>query len=193
MKHDRKGIPKEVKLVADREEKSVLHVYNTKEKIVLVSYINKKKSGKKNVTVLSTMRDNIKVTKDQWMKPSVSGVDVVNLLPTTHSTRIKSRRLPLNALAFILNTCCPNAKTILQDNGIKLTNFEMTYNLGKDLVLPAIRRGYSQSNGLKITVINKVRHGLRINKVSACPQPENFNPTSGRCFKCVEAIVGKKA
>ena len=97
------------------------------------------------------------------MKPSVSGVDVVNLLPSTHSTRIKSRRWPLNALAFILNTCCPNAKTILQDNGIKLTNFEMTYNLGKDLVLPAIRRGYSQSNGLKITVINKVRHGLRIN------------------------------
>ena len=65
MKHDRKGIPKDVKLVADREEKSVLHVYNTKEKIMLVSYINKKKSGKKNVTVLSTMRDNIKVTKDQ--------------------------------------------------------------------------------------------------------------------------------
>ena len=45
MKHDRKGIP-----VVDREEKSVMHAYNTKEKIRfhLVSYIDKKKSGKNN-------------------------------------------------------------------------------------------------------------------------------------------------
>ena len=67
----------------------------------------------------------------------------------------------------------------------------MTYNLGKQLVLPGIRRRYSQSNGLKITVINKIKRALGINKVSARPQPENFNGTSGRCFKCVEAIVGK--
>ena len=69
----------------------------------------------------------------------------------------------------------------------------MTYNLGEELVLPTIRRRYSQSNGLKITVINKIRRVLEINEVLARPQLENFNPTSGRCFKCVEAIVGKKS
>ena len=52
MKHSGKSIPKELKPVADREERSVMHVCNAKEKIMLVSYIDKKKSGKKNVIVL---------------------------------------------------------------------------------------------------------------------------------------------
>ena len=51
MKHDRKGISKELNLVADRGERSVMHAYNTKEKIMLASYIDKKKSAKKNVIV----------------------------------------------------------------------------------------------------------------------------------------------
>ena len=193
MKHDRKRIPIELKPVADMEERSVMHVYNTKEKIMLVSYIDKKKSGKKNVTALSTMHDNVKITKDQRKNPSVHtisdhmerGVSVVDLLSTIHSTRIKSRRFPLNTLTFILDTCRSNAKIILQDNSIKLTSFEMTYNLGKELVLPAIRRRYSQSYGLKLIVIDKIRRALGINEVSTRPQPENFNLTSGRCFKCV--------
>ena len=64
LKLDLKNIPKELKGVADMEKRSVIHVYNTKEKIMLVSYIDRKKSGKKNVIVLSTMHDNIKITKD---------------------------------------------------------------------------------------------------------------------------------
>ena len=168
---------------------------------MLFSYVDKKKSGKKNVIVLSTMHDNVKITKDQRKKPSVhimydhtkGGADVVDLLSTTHLTQIKSRRWPLNALAFILDTCRSNAKTISQDNGIKVTNSEMTYNLGRESVLQAMRGCSSQSNGLKITAINKIRHVLEINKVSTRPQPENFNPESGRLFKCVEAIVSKKS
>ena len=39
-----------------------------------------------------------------------------------------------------LDTCRSKAKTILQDNGIKLTNFEMTYNFEKELVLPGIKK-----------------------------------------------------
>ena len=34
MKHDQKSIPKEIKPVADGEERSVMHVYNIKEKIM---------------------------------------------------------------------------------------------------------------------------------------------------------------
>ena len=121
------------------------------------------------------------------------GIYVVDLLSTTHSTRKKSRRWALNAVAFILDTCRSNAKTILYNNSMKLTNFEMTYNLGKELVLSATRRRYSQSDGLKITVINKIRCVLGINEVSAHNQTENFNSTSRRCLKYVEAIVGKKS
>ena len=49
-----------------------MHVYNTKEKIMLVSYIDKKENGKKNVPV-NTMHDhdNVNITKDLGKKPSV--------------------------------------------------------------------------------------------------------------------------
>ena len=93
----------------------------------------------------------------------------------THSARVNSRRRLLNVLAFVFNACRSNAKTILQDNGIKLTNFEMTYNPGEEWVLPAIRRRYSQSNGLKIIVINIITRVLGINEASPCAQLENFN------------------
>ena len=92
---------------------SVLHVYHEQKKILLVSYIGKKKSGKKNVIILSTMHENVKVTKGQRKKPQVytmydhtkGVVDVVDLLSTIHSTTIKTKRWPLNSLAFILDTC----------------------------------------------------------------------------------------
>ena len=167
-----------------------MHSYNTKEKIMLVSYIDKKKSGKKNVIVLLSTHDNVKIMKDQRKKSNVHTmyyhmkgcVVIVNLLSTTHSTQIKFRRWPFNALGFILDTCCLNAKTILQDNGIRLTDFEMAYNLGMELVLPAIISRCSQSNGLNITVISKIRRVSGINKVFPQPQSENFNPKSGRCI-----------
>ena len=113
---------------------SVLHVYHEEKKIMLVSYVDKKKSGKKNVIILSTMHENVKVAKDQRKKPQVHtmydhtkrGVYVVDLLLTSHSTRIKTKRHILNALAFILDTCRSNGKTILVDNGIQFTIFEFT-------------------------------------------------------------------
>ena len=128
----KKRIPKEVKASNDQEEMSVLHVHHEEKKIMLVSYIDKKKSGKKNVIILSTMHENVKVTKYQRKKPQVHtmydhttwGVDVVDLLSRSYSTRIKTKRWPLNALAFILDTCRSNAKTILADNGIQFTNFD---------------------------------------------------------------------
>ena len=146
MRHDRKGIPKELKFVNDREENSVLYVYHEDKNVVLVSYIDKKKSGKKNVIVLTTMHDKVRVTNDQRKKPHIhvmydhtkGRVDIVNLLSTNHPTRIKSKRWPLNALAFVLDTCRTNAKIILGNNNIKVTHFEFTYELGKALVLPRI-------------------------------------------------------
>ena len=76
-----------------------MYVYHTKEKIMLTSYIDKKKSGKKNVTVLPSMHDSVKVTKDQIKKLSVhamydhtESVDVADLLWTSQSTRMKCKR-----------------------------------------------------------------------------------------------------
>ena len=55
MRLDRKGIPKEIKSLEHREEKSTMHAYVEEQNIMLVSYTEKKKSDKKNVVVLTTM------------------------------------------------------------------------------------------------------------------------------------------
>ena len=57
MRIDRKGIPKEIKSLENREERSVLHAFDSDEKIHLASYIDKKMSSKKNVVFLSTTKD----------------------------------------------------------------------------------------------------------------------------------------
>ena len=116
MRHDRKGIPKKVKAIGNREEKSVLYVCHEEKNIMVASYIDKKKSGKNNVIVLSAMHDSVKVTNDQRKKPQIHNmnnhtkgdIDVVDLLSTSYSTRIKSKRWPINAFAFILDTCRTN-------------------------------------------------------------------------------------
>ena len=97
MQHDRKGIPNELKAMMDRDEKSTLSVHRQDKEMMLVSYIDKKKSDKKNIIALTTMHDKVKVTNDQRCKPHVlvmydhtkGGVDVVDLISTHHSTRIK--------------------------------------------------------------------------------------------------------
>ena len=99
IRHDRKGISKEVKAMNDREEMSVLHVYHKERKVMMVSYIDEKKSGQKNVIILSTMRENVEITNDQRKKLQVhtmydhtkGGLDVLDLLSMCHSTRMKTK------------------------------------------------------------------------------------------------------
>ena len=142
------------------------------------------------------MYDSVKVTNDQRKKPQIhsmydhtkGAVDVVDLLSTSHSTRIKSKRSPINAFAFILDTCRTNAKTILHDNGKPLSNFEFTYAIGKGLVLPAIQQRYANLNGLQTAVANKMHRVLGIKE--AIHHAVDIPTKSGRCFKCIEAIMG---
>ena len=56
MRKDRKGIPKEIKILESREERSVFHVFDS-DKFLLASYIDNKMSGKMNVVFLSTTKD----------------------------------------------------------------------------------------------------------------------------------------
>ena len=46
-----------MKGVADREEKSTAFCYSEYEKTMLLSYIDKKKKGKKNILPLTTMHN----------------------------------------------------------------------------------------------------------------------------------------
>ena len=67
--------------------------------VMLVSCNDKKKTRKKNVILLTTMHNKMKTTKYKRLKPQFHTMyehkefaDVVNLLSTSHSTRIKSKR-----------------------------------------------------------------------------------------------------
>ena len=88
MRLDRKGIPKEMKSLENREERSVLYVFGSDEKILLVLYIDKNKCGKGNVVVVRTLHDEVRVTKEKKKKKDIHklydhtkwGVDVVNVI-----------------------------------------------------------------------------------------------------------------
>ena len=65
LKSDQKGIPKEMKGVADREEKSTAFCCSKDEKTMLLSYIDKKKKGKKNILALTIMHNQVKLSFDK--------------------------------------------------------------------------------------------------------------------------------
>ena len=74
MCHDRKGISKELKELKSFEEKYAIFMQSYKNNIMLVSCIDKKKPGEKNVIVLTTMHDTVKVTNDERKTSSVHDV-----------------------------------------------------------------------------------------------------------------------
>ena len=65
VRQNRKGIPEEQREVKSREDTSAIFMQNDKNNIFLVSYIDKKKSGKKIVVLLTTMHDTVKVINDE--------------------------------------------------------------------------------------------------------------------------------
>ena len=138
---DRKEIPKEIKSMEGREEKSTIYAYQSNGDGLLVSCVDKKKAGKKNIVVLTTMHTSVSVTKDQCVKPNVhtffdhskGGVDVVDLSSAHNTTKMKNRRWPINALPFVLDTVRTNVKTILAElsNPATLSSFEFHLHFGK--------------------------------------------------------------
>ena len=165
MRMDRKGIPPEIKTFDNREEKSTMFVKANNEKLMLVSYIDKKKSGKKNIILLTTMHKDIKISRDLRTKPqpivfydyTKGGVDIVDLLSSSLSTRIKSKRWTINALVFLLDTVRTNSRTIyLERKDTNISNFQYTWKLGKSLVLPHMQRRFNNPVGLQASVMQKM-------------------------------------
>ena len=57
MRANRKGIPKELVEIQNRDDKDIKFVYANEDDMMLTSYVVKKKSGKRNISWLSTMHD----------------------------------------------------------------------------------------------------------------------------------------
>ena len=71
LKANRKGIPEGMKKTDSQEDKSVLYAYCEDLKSLMISYVLKKKSGWKNVLVLSSMHKSVNITNDDRQKPDV--------------------------------------------------------------------------------------------------------------------------
>ncbi len=177
LRKDRIGLPRELKIEAGREPKSTMWCYNGKK--MLISYADKKKKGTKVVMALSTMHDEMRISKDERKKPEPivyydhmkGGVDIVDLLSTMLSTRCKTRRWPCNANFFILDTVRTNTRTLYNEcNKEKLSNFEFTWQLAKELVSPLIQQRYEAGTGLQASVKQKMRKVLGLNIIAA-PAP----------------------
>ena len=195
MRLGRKGIAAEIKKIDKRDERSTFYVYGKDDDLILVSHVDKKKSRTKHVVVLILMHDNVRVTKDERRKPLVhtfydhtkGSVDVVDLISSNWSTRIKSKRWPLNNLAFIFDTARTNANTILKESNAKMSTHELTYQFARDLYLPSVQRRHDSSNGIRVDQIIKIKQVLSINKEV---RPIENKEQTGRCYVCVENTLG---
>ena len=124
LQSNRRGIPNEIKNVAERERFSYQCFWESSEnKLVLHSYVvPTKSSGKRNVLLLSTVQPILGVTKDDGKKkPAIyklydftkGGTDVMDHRIGTYTYKAKSNRWTLTAFSYILDVCRINASTVL--------------------------------------------------------------------------------
>ena len=197
LRSDRKGIPNEMKIDHGREPKSTKWCFSDKK--MLISYPDKKKKGTKMVLALMTMFDEMRVSKDLRTKPEPlvyydhmkGGVDVIDLVSLGATTRAKTKRWTLNANWFLCDTLKTNAKTLFNEiNSEKLSNFEFTWKLGKELVTPFIKVRLENPIGLQSSgVLSRMKRVLPPEEQAA----EAESPAAavaGYCKQCLVDIAG---
>ena len=162
---NRRGIPKEIKDMEDREDFSYNCYWEANEKkLVLHSYVVKTKStGKRNVLMLSSMPPLLGTMKDSKRKPAIykfykGGTDVVDQRIQFYSCKTKSRRWTTIAFSYVLDTCRVNAGTIMAMNKgedpKKQNSFMFGWDLGMSLVLPHVQR--RSWNNLPRSITDKI-------------------------------------
>ena len=173
-----------------------LFCFTCSDKLLLVSYLDKKKTGKKYVIVFSTMHKNVVIKRHRRKKPNMivlydqtkGGVDIVDLISSKLSVRIKSKHWTINALAFILDTVRTNAKTILRESvNRSLTTF--TWEFWKQLVKPNIEKRYNNPIGIQTKISKKLAEVLGKEAVARYEKP-TLEDQGKRYGMCSEEIFG---
>ena len=127
IKANRKGIPVEVKELANREPLTYECFWEVEEsKLSQHSYgVNTKSSGKRNVLLLSTMQPILGTTKDDGKQKlaiyklydnTKGGTDVVDQRMANYTCKAKSKRWTLPAFSYILDVSRNNAAAIMSLN-----------------------------------------------------------------------------
>ena len=68
MRANRKGIPKELVKMQNRDDKDIKFVYAYEDDMMLTSYVVKKKPGNRNILLLNTMHDDVRCSRDEGKK-----------------------------------------------------------------------------------------------------------------------------
>ena len=113
------------------------------------------------------------------------GVDVVDLISSNSSTRMKCRRWTVNALAFILDTVRTNAITIHRENikKNKMSSFDFTWQLAKTLAITHVHRRYEHRNEMTKKIVNQMAKFLGVKTI---PPPLAGGNGKGRCGVCLD-------
>ena len=122
MRGNRKGIPKELVEMQNRDDKDIKFVYANEDDMMLTSYVVKKKSGKRNILLLSTMHDNVRCSRDERKKPNTicfydkakGGLDVVDVVIGKYTT-------------YMLDTARTNAHTVFQEIKHDIRTFDFIW------------------------------------------------------------------
>lgn len=201
LRSDRKGIPHEVKKTDGRDDKSTKYFYCEDINSLLISYVIKKKSGWKNVLVLSSMHKSVKVTNDERRKPDVivfydhtkGGVDIMDQMAGHYSTRCKTRRWTINSLCYVLDTIRTNIQTLWNEMypEKKMSSHDLLWDLADHLIKPHVQRRYDNRAGIQKPIVLAMMDVLGIKEYV----PQNFNPgppaAKRRCYYCLLDTHGK--
>ena len=68
---NRKGILKELVEMKNRDDTDIKFAYANEDDMMLTSYVVKRKSGKRNILLLSTMHDDVRCSRDEKKTPFV--------------------------------------------------------------------------------------------------------------------------
>ena len=116
----------------------------------------------------------------------------MDMISSNLSTRIQSRRWPLNALAFVLDTARSNAQTILKDNNNdgNRSSFQFAWKIGESMIRPHILSRYKNPVGLQVPVLKRIQRVLEIEEPLVQQKPPKEPTDRQRCYMCLQEISG---
>lgn len=204
MRHNRIGIPNEIKSTDGRELLGSKTIWEKNDgDLNLTSYVVSTSKGMKNVLVLSTVRPIQGVTKDDGKKkPAIIklydftkiGTDNVDQRMGTYSCKSKSCKWTLVGMTYILDTIRVNSQTVHALHNNKKTqdidSFNFGWSLAEELVMPHVRRrsrmGLSKMTLMKVSIV--LAADGRQEPAARAPAA---NPAQRkRCSTCLAALSG---
>lgn len=197
MNRIRREIPAEIKSMKAPLYSSTVFENN---KMTLTVYQGK---VSKNVIILSSLHENVSFSDGAKKLPETIayynstkyGVDIVDQMARLYSTKVSSRRWPLQMFYNVLDLAAINAVTLYKKvTGRKISRHEFLLKLVEQ-IQNVITSDHNQANDesgedLELVVDSKTAKKGRQNCQVQCSK-KTRNKTSSTCSKCKRFVCGK--